>query len=50
MMTTEGAIGYRDLMEMDDAERLGWLQKCIDHTESLEEKDPNRKKKTVDRF
>jgi hypothetical protein len=37
MMTTEGALGYRDVMDMDEVERLFWLQKCIDRNEKLEE-------------
>lgn len=50
MMTTEGAIGYRDVMEMSDSERLWWLQKCLDHNEAIEAKNPDRRGRTVDRY
>ena len=36
MMVTEGALSYRDIMGMDEVERLFWLQKCIDHNDKAE--------------
>jgi hypothetical protein len=42
-MTTEGGMTYRDLMVMDDKERLWWLQKCIDHNEKQEEQAKSRR-------
>lgn len=35
-MTTEGGVGYRDLVNMDDKELGWWYQKCVDHNEELE--------------
>jgi hypothetical protein len=48
MMTTEGALAYGDIMNMDEVERLFWLQKCIDHNEKQEE-DYQRSKRSSGR-
>jgi hypothetical protein len=37
-MSTEGAVTYGDVMQMDDLERTWWLQKCLDHNEEMESK------------
>lgn len=42
MMTTEGALTHRDIMEMSDQERLWWLQRCIDRNEAIEGKLPKK--------
>lgn len=44
-MTTEGGLGYRDLMTMDEKERLWWLQKCVDHNEEMQDKIDRAKPK-----
>lgn len=36
-------------MAMSDEERLFWLQKCVDHNESLEEQHGSGPSKTVDK-
>ncbi len=38
MMTTQGGIALRDVLEMTDQERLRWLQRCIDYNEEMEER------------
>lgn len=37
MMTTEGGMSYRDIMLMDEPERLWWLQKCMNHNDKIQE-------------
>lgn len=37
-MTTEGGLTYRDVLAMDEKERLWWVQKCLDHNEEMEER------------
>lgn len=48
-MTTEGGLGYRDLMTMDEKERLWWLQKCVDHNEEMQDKIDRSKPKSKKR-
>jgi hypothetical protein len=42
-MTTEGGLTYRDILLMDEKERMWWLQKCIDHNEKQEEQSKSRR-------
>lgn len=45
MMTTQGGIRLDHALAMSDAERLRWLERCVQHNEALEEKfgdGPNR--------
>jgi len=34
-MTTEGGITLRDVLEMEDSERLWWYEKCLSHNEQV---------------
>lgn len=38
MMTTQGGIRLEHALSMTDAERLRWLQRCIDYNDALEER------------
>jgi hypothetical protein len=38
MMTTQGGITLEHALGMTDAERLRWLQRCIDYNEEMEAK------------
>ena len=44
-MTTEGGVGYRDLLMMDQKEMMWWYQKCVDHNEAVQEKMDQLKRK-----
>lgn len=37
-MTTQGGLGYRDLIQMEEKELLYWYQKCVDFNEEQESK------------
>lgn len=51
MMTTQGGIKLDHGLAMTDAERLRWLQRCIDYNDELEEKFGDDKRgQTEDRF
>lgn len=39
-MTTQGGLSYGDLIRMEDADLMGWYQKCVDYNEEMEEKMP----------
>ncbi len=41
LMTTEGGLGYRDILSMTDQERVWWLQRCIEHNDAIEEMRKN---------
>jgi hypothetical protein len=38
MMTTQGGIRLDFALAMTDAERMRWLQRCIDYNEEMEAK------------
>lgn len=46
MMTSEGALSYGDIMQMDEVERMFWLQKCIDHNDKNEEEMERSKRRS----
>lgn len=51
MMTTQGGIRVDHALAMTDAERMRWLQRCIDYNEEMESKlGSDKRGKTVDRF
>jgi hypothetical protein len=35
-MTTEGGISLRDIVEMEESERLRWYERCISHNEKVQ--------------
>lgn len=50
-MTTNGAIKLDHALAMTDAERMRWLQRCIDYNEEMESKiNPDKRGQTQDRF
>lgn len=40
-MTTEGGVSLRDIMAMDDKERTWWYDRCVEHSEQVEDKTRN---------
>lgn len=36
VMTTEGGITLRDVLEMEDSERLSWYERCLSHNERVQ--------------
>jgi len=35
-MTTEGGISLREVLEMDEDDRLWWYEKCLSHNEKVQ--------------
>jgi len=36
IMTTEGGITLREVLEMEDSERLSWYERCVSHNEKVQ--------------
>jgi hypothetical protein len=45
IMTTEGGITLRELLEMEDKERIYWYEKCRTHQEQTEAKIDSAKRR-----
>ncbi len=44
-MTTQGGVGYSDLIAMEEKELMWWYQKTVDYNDDMNEKADRSKRK-----